>query len=66
MTLIPMISRCVEVPQPKLDDTAILWRLPPDGAVSYRMGKQQLSAHAGPAGILRLSAGVAGKVCTAR
>lgn len=66
MTLIPMTTRCVEVPQPKANETAILWRLQPNETVSYHQGKQQLSAHAGPAGILRLSAGVAGKVCAAR
>jgi hypothetical protein len=66
MTLFPMTSRCVEVPQPKSNQTAILWRLQPNESVFYREGKQQLSAHADAAGILRLSAGIAGRVCAAR
>lgn len=66
MTLIPMTSRCAEIPQPKSNETAILWQLKPNEPVFYHENKQQLSAHANAAGILLLSAGVSSKVCAAR
>lgn len=66
MTLVPMSSRCIELPSPKTNETAVLWRLKPDESVSYRDAKQQHSTRADPAGMLWLSAGTAGKACTAR
>jgi hypothetical protein len=65
MTLIPMTARCQDLPHTSPNDTVILSRLSPGQSVSYREGKQQLSPHADPAGLLRLF-GAAGKVCLAR
>jgi hypothetical protein len=66
MTLIPMTARCQDLPSVASNQTILLWRLSPRQSVSYREGKQQHSAQADAAGLLRVSAGTEGKVCTAR
>lgn len=66
MALIPMTSRCLELPHVDANETVLLWRLKPNESVSYRDGKQQRSIQADAAGLIRLSAGSEGKVCVAR
>lgn len=66
MTLIPMTARCQDLPSVASNETILLWRLNPRQSVSYREGKQQHSERADAAGLLRVSAGAGGKVCTAR
>lgn len=66
LNLLPMLERCEEAPQIESRDATIVWRLKPNALVSYRVRKQQHSARADDAGILRLPAGVDGKVCIAR
>lgn len=66
MTLLPMTSRCVELPARKTNGAVVLWRLKPGESVSYRDAKQQHSAHADLAGMLWLSSEVESKVCAAR
>jgi hypothetical protein len=66
MILIPMTSRCQELPHLDANETAMLWRLKPNESVSYRDRKQQHSVRADAAGLARLSVGAEGKVCAAR
>ena len=66
MTLIPLLERCVEMPDLKTNESAILWRLKPNQAVAYREGKRQEQSRADAAGLFRLFAGIEGRVCGAR
>lgn len=66
LNLIPMTSRCEDLPLFDPSQTILLWRLAPGASVTYRDGKQQHSEQADAAGLLRLSASARGKVCASR
>jgi hypothetical protein len=70
MTLIPVVAPCTELPRRRMDETLILWKLPPNQTVFYlsegRSGTDPgpSSAQADPAGLWRAASNIAGKVCT--
>ena len=66
MTLIPMTTRCQELPHLESNQRVVLWRLKPGEAVSYRDQKRQYSAQSDAAGLVLVSTSAEGKVCAAR
>jgi hypothetical protein len=66
LLLVPLFAPCMELPERKGNDIAILWKLPPSQWVTFTAEKQQHTAQADPAGMLQLGANVTGKVCLPR
>jgi hypothetical protein len=66
LVLIPMAAPCTELPGRKGNEFAILWKLPPNQAVTFTAGKKQHTEQADPAGMLRVGSNITGKVCLAR
>ncbi|MBV9300498.1 MAG: hypothetical protein JOY62_07420 [Acidobacteriaceae bacterium] len=63
MTLIPVTTQCIDVPQVKGREAAILSGLNPHEAVSYLNGKKRVSSEADAAGLWVLPGYIEGKVC---
>jgi len=63
LLLVPLNVECAELPSRMGNDLAIVWKLPPNRAVLFIADKQQHTAQADPAGMLRLGANITGKVC---
>lgn len=63
LLLVPLRAECAELPARMGNDLGIIWKLPPNQAVVFIADKQQHTARADPAGMLRLGANITGKVC---
>jgi hypothetical protein len=67
LTLIPMMDRCVEIPQiVNRNDSVLVWKLKPGENLVYGKGKEAHTTEADAAGMWRPGGAVEGKVCIAR
>ena len=66
LTLIPAASPCTELPQRKVAEFIIVWKLPPRQDVMFWDGREEHRAHSDPAGMVHLGSNVTGKVCMPR
>ena len=65
MTLIPMTQECVQVPDRRNDQTAVIWQMQPHQRIHFSADRQQVLAQADAAGIWRLPVNAEGKICLA-
>jgi hypothetical protein len=64
LTLMPMSTPCMEVPERANRESLILWRMKPGQALAYRgEGKKEVVETADPAGMWLVAENVNGKLC---
>lgn len=64
LSLIPMHLPCVQIPQRTSNDNAVIWKLPPNGKVTYMEGKNQEATTADSAGLWRVPSNARTQACS--